>query len=438
MAEAHQGVAFTFAVTEDEGLHFSVSLEAFKAVLKSGVRSWRKTFARLINQILNGVYPSHPIRGLVFISILTALRQFKTLDLSFGAVDQIKIHIPRSLVSSDEKKELIASILLASIGWMTFVFGRRYALQVLFSYHGWMYEERGTNSAKSKIWNLLVKFLMGYNPNLYSYQSSLPYLPVPSINDTITRYLRTVRPLLDDETYNRIVKEAEDFRNGIGKRLQRYLMFKYLISSNYVSDWWEEYVYLRGRSPIMVNSNFYALDCIFRPSNYKQASRAANCVISALIHRRSLENESIKPLMVQNTVPLCARQYERQFNTTRIPGEVGDKIVHYKDSKHLAVYSKGKWYKLNIYFHSKLLNAKELEMQIEKILNDQSEPVKGEKYLAALTAGDRIPWAQARNKYFSEGVNKASLAVIEKAAFCLILDDDEYEISRVRIFHLFK
>ena len=26
-----------------------------------------------------------------------------------------------------------------------------------------------------------------------------------------------------------------------------------------VTDWWEEYVYLRGRSPIMVNSNFYGV-----------------------------------------------------------------------------------------------------------------------------------------------------------------------------------
>lgn len=26
-----------------------------------------------------------------------------------------------------------------------------------------------------------------------------------------------------------------------------------------VSDWWEEYVYLRGRSPIMVNSNYYGM-----------------------------------------------------------------------------------------------------------------------------------------------------------------------------------
>ena len=48
MAEAHQGVAFTFSVTEDEGLHLSVSFEAFKAVFLSGVRSWRKMLARLM------------------------------------------------------------------------------------------------------------------------------------------------------------------------------------------------------------------------------------------------------------------------------------------------------------------------------------------------------------------------------------------------------
>lgn len=42
MAEAHQGVAFAFIVTEEEGLHLSVSFETFKAVLQSGFRSWRR------------------------------------------------------------------------------------------------------------------------------------------------------------------------------------------------------------------------------------------------------------------------------------------------------------------------------------------------------------------------------------------------------------
>lgn len=48
MAEAHQGVAFSFAVTEDEGLHLNVSFEAFKAVLLSGIRSWRKMLMRIL------------------------------------------------------------------------------------------------------------------------------------------------------------------------------------------------------------------------------------------------------------------------------------------------------------------------------------------------------------------------------------------------------
>jgi hypothetical protein len=46
MAEAHQGVAFSFAVTEDEGLNLNVSREALKAVLRSGMRNWRKKVSR--------------------------------------------------------------------------------------------------------------------------------------------------------------------------------------------------------------------------------------------------------------------------------------------------------------------------------------------------------------------------------------------------------
>jgi hypothetical protein len=52
MAEAHQGVAFSFTVTEDEGLHLNVSFEAFKAVLYSGFRSWRKRTSRLLVKTL--------------------------------------------------------------------------------------------------------------------------------------------------------------------------------------------------------------------------------------------------------------------------------------------------------------------------------------------------------------------------------------------------
>ena len=75
-----------------------------------------------------------------------------------------------------------------------------------------------------------------------------------------------------------------------------------------------------------------------------------------------LDNEDLEPIMAQDKIPLCSRQYDRQFNTTRVPGEVTDKLVHHKDSKHIAVYHNGKWFKLYTYHKSQPLNAKELEM----------------------------------------------------------------------------
>lgn len=67
----------------------------------------------------------------------------------------------------------------------------------------------------------------------------------------------------------------------------------------------------------------------------------------------------------------------------------------------------------------------------QEILNDSSEPAKGEDKLAALTAGDRVPWAKARKSFFATGVNRASLTAIEKSSFVLALDDIEYNYSAV-------
>ena len=36
----------------------------------------------------------------------------------------------------------------------------------------------------------------------------------------------------------------------------------------------------------------------------------------------------------------------------------------------------------------------------------------------------RVPWARARLRHFSQGVNKASLQAVESSAFFLTLDDE--------------
>ena len=72
---------------------------------------------------------------------------------------------------------------------------------------------------------------------LYSFQSSLPRLPVPAVKDTVSRYLRSARPLLNDQDYEAIEKLANEFLATTANRLQRYLVLKSWWATNYVSDW---------------------------------------------------------------------------------------------------------------------------------------------------------------------------------------------------------
>lgn len=112
----------------------------------------------------------------------------------------------------------------------------------------------------------------------------------------------------------------------------------------------------------MVNSNYYGTDLLNKPKTPHQTARAANAIAALFNFRRNLDKQNVKPIISNGVIPLCSRQHERQFNTTRIPGESTDKIVHLKDSKHIVVYNKGKWFKLYTYAHSQNMNAKEIEL----------------------------------------------------------------------------
>uniref|UniRef100_A0A1A8ELV2 Carnitine palmitoyltransferase 1A (Liver) n=1 Tax=Nothobranchius korthausae TaxID=1143690 RepID=A0A1A8ELV2_9TELE len=102
-----------------------------------------------------------------------------------------------------------------------------------------------------------------------------------------------------------------------------------------------------------------------------------------------------------------------------------DTIQHMNESKHIAVYHKGRFFKVWMFYDGRLLLPREIEQQMERILADKSEPSPGEEKLAALTAGERTPWAKARDAHFSRGKNKLCLDAIEKAAFFVTLDDTE-------------
>lgn len=55
----------------------------------------------------------------------------------------------------------------------------------------------------------------------------------------------------------------------------------------------------------------------------------------------------------------------------------------------MAVYHKGRYFKVWLYEGSRLLKPRDLEMQFQRVLDDPSPPQPGEERLAALTAGGR-------------------------------------------------
>lgn len=158
--------------------------------------------------------------------------------------------------------------------------------------------------------------------------------------------------------------------------------------------------------------------------------------------------------MLQAGVPLCSAQYRRLFNTTRVPGEDVDTLVHCPTShcRHIVVHCKGppcppspfpgarvgswpagSWYKLVIHTGLRLLEPAELQLGLEAILAAAAaaKPPPAEASVAALTAGGRKRWAAARAAFFKDGPNRDSLAAIEGAAFVLCLDDEDFRVDKV-------
>uniref|UniRef100_A0A8C5GXF6 carnitine O-palmitoyltransferase n=1 Tax=Gouania willdenowi TaxID=441366 RepID=A0A8C5GXF6_GOUWI len=422
MAEAHQAVAFQFTVTP-EGIDLRLSHQALSEIYLSGVRSWKKRLTRLKNSVITGVYPASPSSWL-FVVIAILATMYTRSDPSMGLIAKIQEHLPVSESMSTQCQAVVSAVLFSTMLWLLLIFTMRLCLKQLLSYHRWMFEQHAKMSTTTKIW-ALVRIFSGRKPLLYSYQGSLPNLPVPTIKDTVKRYLESVRPLMDDTGYERMTKLAAEFESSVGNRLQWYLKLKSLWAANYVSDWWEEYVYLRGRGPIMVNSNYYGMDFLYVTPTPIQSARAGNSIHAFFLYRRKLNREEIKPWLLRSAVPCCSYQFERMFDTCRIPGTLTDTVQHWQDSDYIVVYHRGRYFRLKVYQAARLLSPREIEFQIQRILDDPSPPSKGEANLGALTAGDRIPWAKARTKYFSSGVNKRSLDCIEKAAFFVSLDDDE-------------
>ncbi|XP_032341391.1 carnitine O-palmitoyltransferase 1, brain isoform isoform X2 [Camelus ferus] len=426
MAEAHQAVDFRPSLTSDPG-KVELSAPVLQEIYLSGLRSWKRHLSRFWNDFLTGVFPASPLSWLFLFSAIQ-LAWFLQLDPSLGLMEKIKESLPDWGGQHHRLRGVLAAALFASCLWGALIFTLHVALRLLLSYHGWLLEPHGAMSSPTKTWLALVRIFSGRHPMLFSYQRSLPRQPVPSVQDTVRKYLESVRPVLSDEAFDWTAALAQEFLRLQASLLQWYLQLKSWWASNYVSDWWEEFVYLRSRNSLMVNSNYYMMDFLYVTPTPVQAARAGNAVHALLLYRHRLNRQEILPTLLMGMRPLCSAQYEKIFNTTRIPGVQKDHIRHLRDSRHVAVFHRGRFFRVGTHSQSGLLSPRALEQQFQRILDDPSPSCPHEEHLAALTAAPRDMWAQVRRSLKTQA--EEALEAVEGAAFFVSLDSEPAGVSR--------
>ncbi|CAI2168437.1 20542_t:CDS:2 [Funneliformis geosporum] len=281
----------------------------------------------------------------------------------------------------------------------------------------------------------------------FSNQHKLPRLPIPSLEESTTRYLNSLKPLLSSKEFECTKQHIKDFikPGGLGQRLhQRLIDIDRISPHNWLDDtWWIKKAYHEWRVPVIINSNWYLLfiDDPNTPKEYFtnnngicpkgqfsewQIKRAAHLIGKMLDFKNLIDTESLPPDKTR-AYPLCMHQYTRVYGITRIPKLNCDELVytsHPAPARHILIIAKDQFYILDGYDKDgQKYNDGDIEIQLHQIINDvlktQLDPPIG-----VLTADNRDSWAVARENLLANSLqNRETLTLIENALFVISLDD---------------
>ncbi|GBF66895.1 carnitine O-acetyltransferase [Trichophyton mentagrophytes] len=256
------------------------------------------------------------------------------------------------------------------------------------------------------------------------FEDSLPKLPVPTLEETGRRYLKSVHPLLSAEEYKTTEKAVSDFikPGGEGEVLQKRLIARSEDpkTDNWLYEWWNQSAYLAYRDPVVPYvSYFYS----YRDDRQRRdpAKRAAAITSSVLEFKRQVDDGSLEPEYLRKE-PMAMSSYQYMFNCCRIPADGEDYAQQYpaKGNEHIIVMRKNQMFKVPTTVNGQQLNTSEFQKQFETIIK-KAERVPA---VGALTSANRDFWTAARKKLLAASpANQEALKTIESSSFFVCLDD---------------
>ncbi|ORZ04825.1 acyltransferase ChoActase/COT/CPT [Lobosporangium transversale] len=277
---------------------------------------------------------------------------------------------------------------------------------------------------------------------MLSLQHSLKKLPVPSLEETLAKYLRSIESLTTPEELERSKALAKDFikPGGLGQVLQQRLLdVDRAAPHNWLDDtWWISKAYHEWRVPLIVNSNWYIL--VNNETNHPkefyptaenpayttfQVKRAAHVTQQLLDYIDTLNSQNV-PVDKTRAGPLCMRQYTQLIGFTRIPQHGCDRLVNTafpSTSKHIILIIDDQLFKVDVCAKDggRFLDG-DMERQFLNAIK-QLKQIKQSAPVGLLTCDDRDAWAVAREHLLVlDPTNRESMQVIEDSLFCIVLD----------------
>lgn len=264
---------------------------------------------------------------------------------------------------------------------------------------------------------------------------SLQRLPVPHLNATLQKYLKSVKPLVNDEEYLQTETLVREFGSsgGIGEKLQRLLEERSKNKENWLSDWWLNVAYLDYRWPVVVYSSpglVFPLQEFIRKDD--QIRYAAKLIAGALDYKIQLDDKSL-PQETMGGKPLDMSQYYRMLSTCRIPGITRDSLRFYgleeNPPNHIVVAHNNHFFKVNIRGkNGQYLSENQIYDQLQDVIRQSVHPAKP---VGILTTQNRNVWGKVYQKLVKDKQNRKTLSEIQSSIFLMCIDAPNPDLGQI-------
>ncbi|KAG6003358.1 hypothetical protein E4U21_002100 [Claviceps maximensis] len=256
------------------------------------------------------------------------------------------------------------------------------------------------------------------------FQDSLPRLPVPTLEETANRYLKSLHPILSASEYATSEAAVREFirPGGAGSKLQDKLIARREDpqNKNWIYDWWNDAAYLAYRDPVVPYVSYFYSHRDDR-TRRNPAQRAAAITSAILEFKRLVDTNSLEPEYMKK-LPICMDSYKWMFNSTRMVARPVDHPLKFSasENKHIIAIRKNQFFRIFHEVGGKQLNTSEFEQQFNRVYQvAELVPAVG-----ALTSENRDVWADARELLVRTSPNNSdTLRAIDSASFIVCLDD---------------